>query len=153
MKTVMKTNRSLVVASGMATLAVAAMGFVGSAQARDNVLWSVGVGTPGAVVNVGNVGSVYQPQPVYVQPQPVYVQPQPVYVQPAPVYYQPRQVIVQPQAVYGVPQPAYYGHPRHGGHRRHDGYYVEAPRGYGQGYAPAYYPREGRDHDRHDGRR
>jgi hypothetical protein len=79
MKTVIKANRSVVVASAVATLAVVAIGFAGAAQARDNVYWSVGVGTPGAVVNVGNVGSVYQQlQPIYVQPQPVYVQPVPV---------------------------------------------------------------------------
>ena len=102
MKTINKANRSVVVAGAIATLAVAAMGFAGSAQARDNVYWSVGVGTPGAVVNVGNVGSVY-PQPVYVQPQPVYVQPAPVYVQPRPVYVRPRPVYVQPQPVYLAP--------------------------------------------------
>ena len=145
MKTVIKANRSAVVASAMATLAVAAMGFAGAAEARDNVFWSVGVGTPGAVVNVGNVGSVYQPQPVYVQPQPVYVQP-------APVYYPQRPVYVAPQPVYVQPQPVYYERPR--GHRRHDGYYVQGPRnGYGPGYAPVYYDRDGRDHDRRDGRR
>lgn len=139
MKTVIKANRSVVVASAMATLAVAAMGFAGVAQARDNVYWSVGVGTPGAVVNVGNVGSVYQ------QLQPVYVQPQPVYVQPVPVYYQPRPVYVQPQVVYRVPQPVYYGH-LHGRNKHHGNFYR---RGDGQEYAPVYYHRS-RHHDRHD---
>ena len=162
MKTVIQSNRSVVVAGLMATLAVAAMSFAGSAQARDNVYWSVGVGTPGAVVNVGNAGPVYQPRPVYVQQQPVYVQPQPVYVQPAPVYYQPRPVFVRPQPVYVAPQPVYYQRP-HGHYRRHEGhggyYRPEARgenRGYGPGYAPVYYQRDGRDgrdDDRHDGRR
>lgn len=148
MKPVNQSNRSFVAAAA-ATLAVVAMGFAGAAQARDNIAWSVGVGTPGAVVNVGNVGSVY--------PQPVYVQPQPVYVQPVPVYVQPRPVFVRPQPVYVAPQPVYYGRPH--GHRRHDGYYVQAPRpGYGPGYAPVYYQRDGRDDrggyrgDRHDDR-
>ena len=162
MKTNIKTSRSIVVASAMTTLAVAAIGFAGSAQARENVYWSVGVGTPAAVVNVGNVGSVYQQQPVYVQPQPVYVQPQPVYVQPAPVYYQPRPVFVRPQPVYVQPQPVYYERPR-GHHRRHGDYYEQGPRnggyyeqgqrnGYGPGYAPVYYQRDGGDDNRHDGR-
>lgn len=141
MKTVIKANRSVVVASAMATLAVAAIGFAGVAQARDNVYWSVGVGTPGAVVNVGNVGSVYQ------QLQPIYVQPQPVYVQPVPVYYQPQPVYVQPQVVYRAPQPVYYGH-LHGRNKHHGNFYR---RGDGQGYVPVpvYYHRS-RHHDRHD---
>ena len=136
MKSASQVNRAAVLAGAAATLAIAAMGFAGAAQARDNVYWSVGVGTPGAVVNVGNVGSVYQP--------PVYVRPQPVYVAPAPVYYQPRPVYVQPAPVYYAPQPVYYERP----HRRHhrNGYYQQAPRGYGQGYAPVYY-------GRHEGRR
>ena len=139
-----KSSRSIAMV-GAATLAVAAMGFAGAAQARDNVFWSVGVGIPGGLVNVGNVGSVYQPQPFYAQPQPVYVQPQPVYSQPAPVYYQQPQVYVRPAPVYVAPQPIYYGRPYghghgHGyGHRRHEGQYVEAPRPvYGHGYAPGY---------------
>ena len=157
MRTISKTNRSIALA-GVATLAVAAMGFAGAAEARDNVFWSVGVGSPGAVLNVGNVGSVYQQQPVYVQPQPVYVQPQQVYSQPAPVYYQQRPVFVWQAPVYVAPQPIYYGRPYghgygHGyGHRRHEGQYVEVPRavygpGYGAygGYAPVYQHRDGRD--------
>lgn len=150
MKTVIKANRSVVAASAVATLAVAAMGFAGSAQARDDVFWSVGVGSPGVAVNVGNGF------PVYSQPAPVYVQPAPVYVQPAPVYYQPRPVYMQSAPVYVAPQPVFYGYGRAHGHRRHDGYgYVQAPgQGYGPGYAPVYYQRDGRDDDRrHDGRR
>ena len=147
MKTVNKANRSVVMAGAIATLAVAAMGFAGSAQARDNVYWSVGVGTPGAVVNVGNVG---YPQPVYVQPQPVYVQPAPVYVRPQPVF-------VRPQPVYLAPEPVYYErhHRRH--HRHNGGYYERDGRdGYGSGYGQVYYQRDGRDGydgNRHDGRR
>jgi hypothetical protein len=143
MKTVIKSNRSVVVAGAIATLAVAAMGFAGSAQARDNVYWSVGVGTPGADVNVSNV---------YQQPQPIYVQPQPVYVQPAPVYYQPRPVFVRPQPVYIQPQPVYYERP-HGRHWRHGdgGYQQQDPRnGYSAGYAPVYYQRGDRRHGRDD---
>ena len=145
MKLINKSNRSAVVASVAATLAVAAMGFAGAAQARDNVYWSVGVGTPGAVVNVGNGG---YPQPVYVQPAPVYVQPAPVYVQPRPIYVQPRPVYVQPRPVYMAPQPVYYERPY--GHRHHGGQYWKGRRdGYGPGYAPVYYGRD-RGYDRGD---
>lgn len=132
--------------AGMAaTLAVAAMGFAGAAQARDNVYWSVGVGTPEAVVNVGNAG---YPQPVYMQPQPIYMQPQPVYVQPAPVYVQPRPVYARPAPIYVAPQPVYYERPY--GHRHHGGHHW---RGYRDGgnYAPVYYGRD-RGHDRDDRR-
>jgi len=140
-KTAVKANRSAILAGAAAALAFAAMSFAGAAQARDNVQWSIGVGTPGAVVNVG---SGYQrPQPVYVQPAPVYVQPAPVYIKPQPVYLQ--------------AEPVYYGRP-HRHHRRHDedgGYYVQAPRGgYGPGYAPVYYQRDGWDgRDGREGRR
>jgi hypothetical protein len=132
MKTAIKANRSLALAGAAATLAVAALGFAGAAQARDNVSFSVGIAAPGVAVGVTNAYPVYQ--------QPVYVQPAPVYYQPAPVYY-PRPVYVRPAPVY-YPQPVYYG-PRHG-HRHHGGYYVQAPGyGYGPGYrpAPVYYQR------------
>ena len=147
MKTATKANRSAVLA-GAATLAIAAMGFAGAAQARDNVYWSVGVGTPGAVVNVGNVGSVYQ-QPVYVQQQPVYVEPAPVYYQPRPVFVRPAPVYYAPQPVYYEPQPVYYERPHHRHYR--EGFYREAPPGYyGQAYRPVEYQRGGRRHDRDD---
>lgn len=140
MKTATQATRSAVLAGAAAALAIAAMGFAGAAQARDNVYWSVGVGTPGAVVNVGNAG-IYQP--------PVYIQPQPVYVEPAPVYYQPRPVYVQPAPVYYAPQPVYYERPHHRHYR--EGFYREAPRGYyGQAYRPVEYQRGGRRHDRDD---
>lgn len=153
MKTSSKTSRSIAMA-GAATLALAAMGFAGAAQARDNVFWSVGVGIPGGLVNVGNVGSVYQPQPFYAQPQPVYVQPQPVYVQPqqfysqpAPVYYQQRPAY-GPAHVYVTPQPVYYGRPYgHAyGHRHHEGRHFDSRRPvYGPAYAPVYQQRDGRE--------
>ena len=149
MTTNIQTRRSLLVGAA-ATLAVTAMGFAGAAQARDNVAWSVGVGVPGAVVNVGNVGSVY-PQPVYVQPQPVYVQPQPVYVQPAPRYYPQRPVIVGPAPVYLAPQPIYYER-RHGHHWRHDRDNYYQGNGYGPGFGQVYYQRDGRDGYRGDHR-
>lgn len=130
MKTNLSTRRAGLIA---ATLAVAAVGFAGSAQARDNVSFSVGIGVPGVQVGVTNAYPVY-PQPVYQQPiyqQPVYQQP--VYVQPAPVYVQPRPVYYAPQPVYIAPQQVYYTRPGHRhGHR--GGYYAPA-------YAPVYYRR------------
>lgn len=162
MTTNRKIDRSALVAGAMATLAVIGMGFAGAAQARDNVSWSVGVGVPGAVVNVGNGGQVYQqpvymqPQPVYVQPAPVYYQQRPVYVQPAPVYYQPRPVYMQRAPVYVVPQPVYYGRSKHHG-KRHGGYYQGVRNGYGPeygpSYAPGYYQRDRKNSNWEGGRR
>ncbi|MEO6016744.1 MAG: hypothetical protein ABIP46_05770 [Polaromonas sp.] len=129
MKTFNKSNRTVAMAGVAATLALAAMGFAGAAQARDNVSFSVGIGVPGVAVGVTNAYPVYQ-QPVYVQPAPVYYQPAPVYYRPAPVYY-------QPAPVYVAPQPVYYGRP-HGWHGRHGGGYYVAPQ---RGYAPVYYGR------------
>lgn len=139
MKTANKISRSAVLTGAAGVLAFAAMGFAGVAQARDNVYWSVGVGSPGVAVNVGNAFPVYTPAPVYVQPAPVYVQPAPVYVQPAPVYVQPRPYY------YGAPQVVYVqpGH-RHGWHKRHGHDRDDDDRGgrsYRQGYAPVYYQR------------
>ena len=154
MKTAIMINRSVFLAGATATLALAAMSFAGSAHARDNVFWSVGMGAPGVSLNVGNAG------PVYMQSQPVYVQPEPVYYQPEPVYYQPRPVYVRPAPVYVQPEPVYYGRP-YGWNRRHGGQYVQAARpGYGAGYygpgyasvSQAYYQPEGRNDRGHDGR-
>lgn len=147
MKTAIKSNRTVILASASAALAVAAMGFAGAAQARDDVYWSVGVGSPGVSVNVGNA------QPVYSQPAPVYYQPAPVYVQPAPVYYQPRPVYVRPAPVYFAPQPVYYEQRRgHGRRHGHGGQYMQAPQ---QGYGGGYYgpvSRVGYDRDDRGGR-
>ena len=144
MKTAIMVNRSVFLAGATATLAIAALVFADSAQARDNVYWSVGVGAPGVAVNVGNAGPVYmQAAPVYIEPEPIYYEPRPVYVRPAPIY-------VQPQVYYGRPQ----GRNKHHGRR-----FVQAG-GYGGGYydrsyAPVsrvYYQREGRGDGRHDRR-
>ena len=128
-------KRALLMAGATAALALAAMGFSGGAQARDNVSFSIGIGLPGVQVGVTNAYPVYS-QPVYVQPQPVYYLPQPVYMQPQPVYVQPWSVYVQRPPVYVVPAPVYYrgGHRGHGyGHgHRHEGYqaYEHVPRGF-----------------------
>src|SRR5437899_10473126 len=110
MKTANKISRSAVLTGAVGALALAAMGFAGTAQARDDVFWSVGVGSPGVAVNVGNAFPVYAPAPVYVQPAPVYIQPAPVYVQPRPYY---QSYYGQPQVVYV--QPGY----RHGWYKKH----------------------------------
>ncbi|WP_309679129.1 hypothetical protein [Polaromonas sp.] len=156
MKTANKSSRSVVFAGAAGALALAALGFAGAAQARDNIAWSVGVGSPGVSVNVGNAFPVYAPAPVYVQPAPVYYEPAPVYYQPAPVYVQPRphyqSYYGQPQVVYV--QPGYrHGWNKHHG-RDHDRDDDRGGRGYRQGlgpvngagwgsagYAPVYYQR------------
>ena len=152
MKTVIRSHRMALISGAAAALAVATMGFAGTAQARDNVYWSVGVGTPGAVVNVSNNLPVYsQPSVIYAPPPVFYTQPQVVYSQPAPVYVQPRPYYYsQPQVIYGPPQ-VVYRHPgrHHGWHKKHgrdhddDDHrgYRGGRYGYQQGYAPVYYQR------------
>ena len=142
-------------AVGMAAVLLAGAGFAGAAQARDNVQFSVQIGSPGYLPSYAY--PVYsQPQVVYAQPQVVYVQPQPVYVQPRPVYVQPQPVYVQPAPVYYQGPPAYYrpapviyGYPSgrphgyHNGHgrgngnhgwRHSGGRYVQPQQGYGAVY-------------------
>ena len=132
----LSAKRSAIIAGASAALAIAAMGFATSADARGDVSFSIGVGLPGIAVGVGNAYPVYggYPQPVYVEPAPVYVRPRPVYVQPAPVYYEAPPVYYQPRPVYVQPAPVYYGRP-HGWQGRHGGY------------------RDRDDDDRHEGRR
>ena len=68
-----------------AAIALGALAATSAAQARTDVVFSLGLQAP-----IGYVQPVYvQPQPVYVEPQSYYVQPQSYYVQPEPVYYQP----------------------------------------------------------------
>ena len=127
--------------AALSLAALASLGFAGAAQARDNVQFSVQIGSPAYAYPVYS-----QPQVVYTQPQVVYVQPRPVYVQPAPVYYQGPPVYIAPQPVtYGYPglypngRPhGYYGgHGKHGWKHNRGGYYVQPQ----QGYAPVYYQR------------
>ncbi len=139
-KTLTRPDQRLFIVGSAALLALAAMGFAGSAHARDNVIFSVGIAVPGAPgVQVG-VTNAY---PVYTQQRPVYVQPQPVYVQPAPVVYQQAPVYYSAPPVYVQPQPVYYGRP-HGwhGHReyREHGELRGFSSGYGPGYGPGYAP-------------
>jgi hypothetical protein len=87
---------------------VALTAMAGSAQARDNVFFSLGVqAAPGVTLGVSNAPVVAAP--VYVMPQPVYVAPQPVYVAPQPVYVAPAAAV-------------YYGPGRRVGWHRHHGH-------------------------------
>ena len=102
-----------------AGVAVAALGAAGSAQARD-VVWSVGIGAPGAQVIVGNA-PVYMAPPVVVHAPRYYRSPAPVYHS-SPVYVGPP-VVYAPRPIYYEPAPHFRGH-RHGrghgrGHDRH----------------------------------
>ena len=123
----MTQRRSWFAAVASAGVALALMAGAGTAQARSDVYWSVGVGSPGVSVVVGNVPPAYYgPAPVYVQPAPVYVAPRPVYVRPRPVYVQPPAYYAPPRVVYR-PAPVYYGPPGHWHkkprkHRRHRGW-------------------------------
>lgn len=76
--------------------ALGLLGMAGTAQARNDVYWSVGVGAPGVAIGVGNAPPMVYTPPIYVRPRPVYVAPPPAYYyQPAPVYYGPP-VVVRP---------------------------------------------------------
>lgn len=106
----MTKTRSIQSMAAAAGVALALFAAAGSAQARSDVNWSIGLSSPGVVVGVGNG------YPVYSTPAPVYYAPRPVYSAPAPVYYAP-----PPPVYYAPPPPAYYyrgggyGH----GHRHH----------------------------------
>ncbi|HQQ70923.1 MAG TPA: hypothetical protein PLL92_11515 [Alicycliphilus sp.] len=114
----MTQPRSWFAAAGVA---LALLAGAGTAQARSDVYWSVGVGAPGVAVGVGNAAPVY-----YAPPPPVYYAPPPVvYAPPRPVYYAPpRPVYYAPPVVYAPPPPmGYYGGGwgyRHHHHHRRD---------------------------------
>lgn len=115
------------------TIAIVALGLAGAlaggsamARDRDDVRWSVTVGSPG--VYVGASSGYY----------PGYYRPAPVYVQPAPVYYE---------------APGYYHRDRHHHHHRHGHGYQEPRRwdvdgdGIPNRYDNRYNPRWDRDGD------
>lgn len=79
-----------------ATLAAAALGAAGAAEARPDVYLSVGFQNGPAWAKPAPVYVQPQPQPVYVRPRPVFVQPMPVYVRP-PVFVAPRAVFERPR--------------------------------------------------------
>lgn len=89
-----------------AAAAVALAALAGTAQARDNIYWSIGVdAAPGVTLGVGNV-------------RPVMVAPAPVLVAPPPIYVAPRPVVVSQPVVYARPVVVYDVYPRHGKHRK-----------------------------------
>lgn len=141
--------RTSALARGLTLAALAASAWAMStaatqAQARDNISWSIGIGSPGVAVGVSNY-----PQPVYVNRYPVYEERYPVYEERRPIYQrpivvQPRPVVVYPQPVYVQPRPYYragWGH----GPRWDDRRYGHGHRKHGH--------RGGRDWDDDDGRR
>ena len=118
------TTTSLSLKSWRARVAGAALAFValagaGAAQARD-VVWSVGVQSPGISVGVANAPPVYVASgPVYyAPPPPVYYAPRPVY-QAAPVYVVPSHRGYYGRRYYRDP-PRHYDKHRGHGHRHHD---------------------------------
>lgn len=112
-------------------MGAAALGFSAAAQARGDVHWSVGIGSPGISVGVGSGVGYYPPQPVYAPPPVVYRGPQPVYMAP-PVYYQPPpRVVYQPAPVYYVPVGP-RGHHKHEWRARHG-------RGHGHGHGHGHW--------------
>lgn len=109
----MKIQR-MIQATAAVAVSLGALALAPAAHARSDVVWSVGISSPGVAVGVSNAYPVYtQPAPVYVQPAPVYVQPRPVYVYPRPVIYQ-QPVYVQPAPVYYGPPPRWHRHHGHG---------------------------------------
>ncbi|WP_404302202.1 hypothetical protein [Alicycliphilus denitrificans] len=109
----MTQRRSWFAAVASVGVALALMAGAGTAQARSDVYWSVGVGAPGVALGVGNAAPVY-----YAPPPPVYYAPPPVVYAP-PVYSAPRPVYYAPPAVYYRGHDHWRGH-RHHHHRGHD---------------------------------
>ncbi len=101
-------NRIVILKSlATAALALGTLAAATTAHARDDVQFSITLGTPGVYAH---------PRPVYVQPAPVYVQPRPIYAQPISSYVYPRPVYyTQPAPVYGG-----WGHQRQRHHYGRD---------------------------------
>jgi hypothetical protein len=114
-----KGASALLIAAG----AWALSGAASTAQARDNVQWSIGLHSPGVTVGVSNGPSVVYGYPSYGYP--VY-DPRPVVVYPRPVVIH-RPVVVHSYPVYhGGYHPHWKGH-KHGHrgpkrHQRHGGW-------------------------------
>ncbi|MBN8775941.1 hypothetical protein [Thiomonas arsenitoxydans] len=98
-------------AKTLAAIALSTVVALPAAQADDSPLWSLAIGVPGLIANVGNAYPV-APQPVYVAP--------PVQYVPAPVYY------AAPPPYY-APGPQYRGERRD--HRHWDRHHGEDDRG------------------------
>ena len=94
----------------MVALAAGAWALSGTAQARDNVYWSVGVNSPGVTLGVSNAPTV-----VYSHSYPSYGYP--VYAPRPVVVYEPRPVVVHRYLVYA--EPRWHGHKHHKHWRKH----------------------------------
>lgn len=111
-------NRIVILKSlAAAALALGTLAATTTAHARDDVQFSITLGTPG--FQAQSAPSYGYPRHHYVQPAPVYVQPTPIYAYPQHGYVQPRTVYVQPRPIYAQPAPAYgWGHQRQDHHGR-----------------------------------
>ncbi len=98
-------------ALAVVSLAAGAWALSGTAQARDNIHWSIGINSPGVAVGVSNAPTVVYSYPSYGYP--VYHEPRPVVVYPRPVVVHPRPVVVHSYPVYVQPQPYWNGHRGH----------------------------------------
>jgi len=129
--------KSLALAAGAV---IVVWGAAGAAQARD-VVWSVGVGSPGIQVGVTNAPQVVHARPIIVAPQTVYMHQPPVVVHPRPVYHYGQPVVVMAPRTYYYAPSAWVppGH-RPGWRARHDD------------RRDRWDDRRGRGFDRHDHR-
>ncbi len=140
----------------LGAVALGALGLSSAVQARD-VVWSVGISSPGVQIGVANAAPVivapapmyyHAAPPVYAPPQVVYGAPQVVYGQPPVVYGPPPVVYGPPPVVYGTPRvvyvqpPVIYAPPRHVGRAQYWG--PPPPRqGWGGPRHPGHGPRNG----------
>ncbi|WP_159918209.1 hypothetical protein [Pantoea sp. 18069] len=113
------TTSKLSLKSWRARVAGAALAFValagaGAAQARD-VVWSVGVHSPGVSLGVANT------MPLVVASGPVYYAPPPVYYAPRPIYHAAPVVVMPPRhGYYGKHHYKHYDKHRGHGYRDHN---------------------------------
>lgn len=140
--------RTSALARGLTLAALAASAWAMStaateAQARDNISWSIGIGSPGVAVGVSNYPPVYgNAYPVYEERYPVYEERRPIYQRP--IVVERRPVVVYPQPIYVQPRPYYRSNWGHGP-RWDDRRYGHGHRGHGH--------RGGRGWDNDDDRR
>lgn len=126
--------RTSALARGLTLAALAASAWALStaatqAHARDNISWSIGIGSPGVAVGVSNYPPVYgNAYPVYEERYPVYEERRPIYQRP--IVVERRPVLVYPQPIYVQPRPYYRSNWGHGP-RWGDREYGRGPRGHG----------------------
>jgi len=124
-----RSLRSLLAGTGLALIALVG---AGTAQARGDVNWSLGISSPGVVVDVDHGRGVrVLPPSVYLAPAPP--PPSVIYYPsaPQPVYYAP--------PVYVAPSPIYERHDR--GRHHYQDHYRHHDRHHGHGYSHGYHDR------------